>query len=163
MRMTGAVLVAMLTAGRLWAQGGPPPPPPGEGPGGAGGEQWQKRAQLMRTLAIADALELDDAATLKLRTRLMHFEEKRAPIQREMLEETVLLRRAAKGDTTAFAQVDGAIQKVLALRAQLEQLDRDLFTELSAGLPPQKKARLALAMARLPQQMREMAREKGRR
>ena len=160
MKMTRTALLAVLMAGNLWAQEGPPPP--GEGPGPAG-EQWQKRAQLMRTLAIADALELDDAATLKLRTRLTAFEEKRAPVQREMMEQTVLLRRAARGDTTAFAQVDGAIQKVLALRAQLEQLDRGLFNELSAGLPPQKKARLALAMARLPQQVREMAREKGRR
>src|SRR5208283_2021170 len=130
MKKRGMVLLALLAAGRLWAQGGPPPPRPGEGPGPAG-EQWQKRAQLMRTLAIADALELDDAATLKLRTRLSHFEEKRAPIHRELMEQTVVLRRAAKGDTTAFAQVDGAIQKVLALRAQLEQLDRDLFAELS--------------------------------
>ncbi len=162
MKTMRAALLAVLVAGKLWAQEGPPPSPPGDGPGPAG-EQWQKRTQLMRTLAIADALELDDAATLKLRSRLAAFEEKRAPVQREMMEQTVVLRRAAKGDTTAFAQVDGAIQKVLALRAQLEQLDRGLFNELSAGLPPQKKARLALAMARLPQQVREMAREKGRR
>jgi hypothetical protein len=117
----------------------------------------------MRTLAIADALELDDAATLKLRDRLAKFEEQRAPIQSQLFEQTLVLRRAAKGDTTAYAQVDGAIQKVLALRGQIEQMDRDLFAELSAGLPPQKKARLALAMARLPQQMREMAQEKGHR
>ncbi len=162
MKTMRAALLAVLLAGKLWAQQGPPPPPPGEGTGPAG-ENWQKRAQLMRTLAIADALELDDAATLKLRSRLTSFEEKRAPLQREMMEQTVVLRRAAKGDTTAFAQVDGAIQKVLALRTQLETLDRGLFSELSAGLPPQKKARLALAMARLPQQVREMAREKGRR
>ena len=45
---------------------------------------------------------------------------------------------------------------------QIEQVDRDLFTELSTGLPPQKKAQLALVMARLPMQLREMARGKGR-
>jgi len=162
MKHRGSMWVALLLAGRLWAQGGgPPPPPPGERPEPS--VEWQKRAQLMRMLAIADALELDDAATLKLRTRLQQFEAKRAPVHHEMMEQTIVLRRAAKGDTTAFAQVDAAIQKALALRAQLEQMDRDLFTELSAGLPPQKKARLALAMARLPQQMREMAQEKGHR
>ena len=84
-------------------------------------------------------------------------------LQRQLFEQTVVLRRAAKGDTTAFAQVDGAIQKVLTLRAQLEARDRDLFAELSAGLSPAKKARLALAMAHLPQQMREMAQERTRR
>ena len=160
MRMNGAVLAALLAAASAGAQDGGSRP---DELGGPGSEQWQKRARLMRTLAIADALELDDAATLKLRDRLNRFEDKRAPIQRQLFEETVVLRRAAKGDTTAFAQVDGAIQKVLALRAQLEQMDRDLFTELSTGLSPQKKARLALAMARLPQQMREMAQERGHR
>jgi hypothetical protein len=160
MKWTGAVLVAVLAAGSGWAQDGGPRP--GDGPG-PGGEQWPKRARLMRTLAIADALELDDAATLKLRDRLARFEDRRAPIQSQLLEQTVVLRRAARGDATAFAQVDGAIQKVLSLRSQLDQLDRELFTELSAGLSPQKKARLALAMARLPQQMREMAQDKGHR
>ncbi len=160
MNWKGAVLAAVLASGSAWAQDGGGPPEDGHGPGS---EQWQKRARLMRTLSIADALELDDAATLKLRDRLARFEERRAPLQHQLFDQTVVLRRAAKGDTTAFAQVDGAIQKVLALRAQLEQLDRELFAELAAGLSPPKKARLALAMARLPQQMREMAQDKGRR
>jgi hypothetical protein len=161
MKWTGAVLVALLASAGAFAQdAGGPHSEMGPGPNG---EQWQKRSRLMRTLAIADALELDDAATLKLRDRLTRFEEKRAPLHSQLMEQTVVLRRAAKGDTTAYAQVDSAIQRVLALRGQLEQLDRDLFTELSTGLTPQKKARLALAMARLPQQMREMAQEKGRR
>jgi hypothetical protein len=160
MKWTGAVVVALLASAGALAQDAGPHSEMGPGPSG---EQWQKRARLMRMLAIADALELDDAATLKLRDRLARFEEKRAPIQRQLLEQTVVLRRAAKSDTTAYAQVDGAIQKVLTLRAQLEQLDRELFTELSAGLSPQKKAALALAMARLPQQMREMAQDKGHR
>ena len=160
MKWTVAVLVAVLASASAFAQDAGPQSDIGPGPNG---EQWQKRARLMRTLAIADALELDDSATLKLRDHLARFEERRAPIQQQLMEQTVVLRRAAKGDTTAYAQVDGAIQKVLSLRGQLEQLDRELFTELSAGLTPQKKARLALAMARLPQQMREMAQDKGRR
>jgi hypothetical protein len=151
-----AVLAAVLLATAARAQDAGPGPGPSS-------EQWQKRAQLMRTFAIAEALDLDDAATLKLRDRLARFQETRAPLQAQLMEQTVVLRRAAKGDTTAYAQVDGAIQKVLTLRGQLEQLDRQLFSELSAGLAPQKKARLALAMARLPQQMREMAQDKGHR
>jgi hypothetical protein len=160
MKWMGAMLATLLFAASAFAQDAGPHP--GMGPEGSG-EQWQRRARLMRTLAIADALELDDAATLKLRDRLARFEATRGPLQAQLIEQTVVLRRAAKGDTTAFAQVDGAIQKVLALRGQLEQLDRQLFTELSTGLTPQKKARLALAMARLPQQMREMAQDKGHR
>jgi len=160
MKWMGAMLATVLLGSSALAQDAGSYSGTGPGPSG---EQWQKRARLMRTLAIADALELDDTATLKLRDRLARFEETRGPIQTQLLEQTVVLRRAAKGDTTAFAQVDGAIQKVLALRGQLEQLDRQLFAELSVGLTPQKKARLALAMARLPQQMREMAQDKGHR
>jgi hypothetical protein len=161
MKWMGAALAVALAAGTALAQDGGGPHP-GEGPGG-GSEQWQKRSRLMRTLAIADALELDDAATLKLRDRLQRFEDRRAPVQHQLMEQTVVLRRAAKGDTTAFAQVDAAIQKVLTLRAQLEALDRELFAELATGLTPQKKARLALALARLPQQVREMAQDNHRR
>ena len=157
MRATAALLV-VLAAGSGWTQGAAPgnePPGPGE--------QWHKRAQMMRTLAIADALGLDDAGTVKLRSQLAKFDDRRAPLVQQLVEQTQILRRAAKGDTTAFAQVDGAIQKVLQLRGQIEQVDRDLFAELSVGLGPQKKAQLALAMARLPQQMREMARGEPRR
>jgi hypothetical protein len=160
MKTTTAALVALLVAGSAWAQG----PGPGPGPDNpAGAEQWQKRARLMRTLAIADALGLDDAGTLRLNAQLAQYEDRRHPLQQQLFAESQTLRRAARGDTTAFGQVDGAIQKILALKTQLDQLDRSLFSELSAGLPPQKKAALALAMARLPEQMREMARGKGRR
>jgi hypothetical protein len=157
MKTTAAVVAAVLLMGDAWAQA---PAAPGDGSDGPG-EQFQKRARMMRTLAIADALGLDDASALKLREQLGRFEERRAPLQAQLVEQTLVLRRAAKGDTTAFAQVDGAITKILALKGQVEQIDRELFAELSAGLTPQKKARLALAMARLPQQVREMAQGKA--
>jgi hypothetical protein len=158
MKTTTAAVVLLLMVGGAWAQAPGPTP---DNPGAA--EQWQKRARLMRTLAIADALGLDDAGTLRLNAQLASYEERRQPLQQQLFAESQTLRRAARGDTTALGQVDGAIQKIFALKAQLEQLDRALFTELSAGLTPQKKAALALAMARLPEQMREMARGKGRR
>lgn len=160
MKKTVVILAVILATG-AWAQGKGPGPGPG-GDDGAPPEQWHKRAQMMATLAIADALGLDDAGTVKLRSQLAKFEERRAPLRQQLMDQSQILRRAAKGDTTAFGQVDGAIQKIIALRGQIEQVDRDLFTELSTGLPPQKKAELALVMARLPMQLREMARGKGR-
>ena len=163
MKKMVAVLAVILATG-AWAQG--KGPGPGPGPGGDDGappEQWHKRAQMMATLAIADALGLDDAGTVRLRSQLAKFEDRRGPLRQQLIDQSQILRRAAKGDTTAFGQVDGAIQKIIALRGQIEQVDRDLFTELSTGLPPQKKAQLALVMARLPMQLREMARGKGRR
>lgn len=157
MKTWTAMLAAVLVAG---AARGQTPPPPAEA-ADVTGEAWQKRSVMMLTLTLSEALGLDDAATLKLRGQLARFEERRAPLRRALIEQTQLLQRAAKGDTTAFAQVDGAIQKVLSLKTQLDQSDRDLFAELSAGLPPQKKAQLALVMARAHQRLREMAHAKG--
>ena len=113
-------------------------------------EQMDQRAQMMVTLQLAEALELDDAATLKLRQTVAQWDAQRAPLRQQMSDQAQVLRRAAKGDTTAYGQVDGAIQKIIDLRAQMHQVDQKVFQQLSQGLPPQKKAKLALAMARMP-------------
>jgi len=112
--------------------------------------QMDSRAQMMMTLQLAEALELDDAATLKLRQTIAQWDAQRAPLRQQMFDQAQVLRRAAKGDTTAYGQVDQAIQKVISLRSQIHQVDQQMFQQLSQGLPPQKKAKLALAIARMP-------------
>ncbi len=119
-------------------------------------EQLDQRVQMMVTLQLADALELDDAATLKLRQTVAQWEAQRAPLRQQMFDLAQVLRRAAKGDTTAYGQVDQAIQKIIALRNQMHQIDQTMFQQLSQGLPPQKKAKLALAIARMGGTMRGM-------
>src|SRR5215468_2709689 len=119
-------------------------------------EQMDQRAQMMVTLQLAEALELDDAATLKLRQTVAQWDSQRAPLRQQMSDQAQVLRRAAKGDTTAYGQVDSAIQKIIDLRAQMHQVDQQMFQQLSQGLPPQKKARLALAIARFRETTRGM-------
>lgn len=111
-------------------------------------EQMDQRGQMMLTLQISEALQMDDAATLKLRQTIAQWDAQRSPIRQQMLDQAQVLRRAAKGDTTAFGQVDSAIQKILDLRTQLHAVDQKLFQQLSQGQPPQKKAKLALTLAR---------------
>jgi len=118
--------------------------------------QMDSRAQMMMTLQLAEALELDDAATLKLRQTIAQWDAQRAPLRQQMFDQAQVLRRAAKGDTTAYGQVDQAIQKVITLRTQIHQVDQQMFQQLSQGLPPQKKARLALAIARFKETTRGM-------
>src|SRR5215813_7732421 len=101
--------------------------------------QMDSRAQMMMTLQLAEALELDDAATLKLRQSIAQWDAQRAPLRQQMFDQAQVLRRAAKGDTTAYGQVDQA-----------------MFQQLSQGLPPQKKAKLALAIARFKETSRGM-------
>ena len=119
-------------------------------------EQMDQRAQMMVTLQLAEALELDDAATLKLRQTVAQWDALRAPLREQRFDLAQVLRRAAKGDTTAYGQVDQAIQKIIDLRAQMHQIDQKLFQQLSQGLTPQKKAKLALAIARMPGAKRMM-------
>jgi hypothetical protein len=117
-----------------------------------------QRAQLMVTLQLAEALELDDAATLKLKQTVAQWDAQRAPIRQQIFDLAQVLRRAAKGDTTAYGQVDGSIQKIIELRSQMQQIDQRMFQQLSQGLPPQKKAKLALAIAKMPGTIRGLMR-----
>ena len=121
-------------------------------------EEFGQRAQMMMTLQIAEALELDDPATLKLRQTIAQWDAQRAPLRQQMFDLAQVLRRAAKGDTTAYGQVDQSIQKIIDLRSQMHQIDQKMFQQLSQGLTPQKKAKLALAIARMPGTMRGMMR-----
>src|SRR5678816_4033616 len=90
-------------------------------------EQMDQRRQMMVTLQLAEALELDDAGTLKLRQTVAQWDAQRAPLREQMFDLAQVLRRAAKGDTTAYGQVDQAIQKIIDLRAQMHQIDQKLF------------------------------------
>jgi hypothetical protein len=72
------------------------------------------------------------------------------------------LRRAVDGDLQAQAQVDAATQKILDTRAQLSQLDREMYATLAQGRPPQQKARLALFLAHFREDIRVMRPPGGR-
>ncbi|HEY1332666.1 MAG TPA: hypothetical protein VGF31_00335, partial [Myxococcaceae bacterium] len=59
--------------------------------------QLDSQAQMMMTLQLAEALELDDAATLKLRQSIAQWDAQRAPLRQQMFDQAQVLRRAAKG------------------------------------------------------------------
>jgi len=151
---TWMVLGVLAVAGAAQAAGNKKGADPAADEARAG--QLDSRAQMMMTLQLSEALELDDAATLKLRQTIAQWDAQRAPLRQQMFDQAQVLRRAAKGDTTAYGQVDQAIQKVITLRTQIHQVDQQMFQQLSQGLPPQKKARLALAIARFKETTRGM-------
>jgi hypothetical protein len=72
------------------------------------------------------------------------------------------VKAAADGDQAALAQVDANIQKVLDGRAQLAAMDKEMFVFLSKDLTPQKKAKLALVLAKM-HELRGGGLKKGRR
>jgi hypothetical protein len=111
-------------------------------------ERQERRHRTMRVLGLAEELELDTAQALRLDETLRKFDERRRPLREQVRESARILRSAAEGDAAAASQVDAAAQRAFDARAQLAALDRELFQALSKDLPPQKKARLALFLAR---------------
>lgn len=146
-------------------------PPPGQGAGPRWAEKGERREErmeqrgermhLMLVLAISEALELTDAEALKMSDKLKGIEEKRRPLRQAMGEAMKSLRDASEGDQAALGQVDANVAKVLEGRAQMAAMDKELFAQLAQGLTPQKRAKLALVLARVGHEFK--GGKKGRR
>jgi ATP-dependent Lon protease len=108
----------------------------------------EKQMRIARVVGLSEELELDSAQALKLDESLRKFDERRRPLMQQVRESAQILERASDGDNTALSQVEQAAQRAFDARAQLAALDREMFQSLSKDLPPQKRAKLALFMAR---------------
>lgn len=145
--------------------------PPGGKPGKWGGdpekqqekmEERETRTRMLFVLTVAEALELSEAEALKLSEKVKGIEEKRRPMREAMFTAMRQVKAAADGDAAALAQVDANIQKVLDGRAQMAAMDKEMFSYLAKDLTPQKKAKLALVLAKL-HELRGGGMKKGRR
>jgi hypothetical protein len=125
-------------------------------------EERAKQARMLLVVAVAEALELNEAQALKLSEKIKVMDEKRRPVREAMHQAMRQVKAAADGDASALASVDANIQKVLEGRAQMAQLDKELFATLAEGQSPQKKAKLALVLARVGDEMRRVRGNKGR-
>lgn len=127
-------------------------PGPGAGPRGKNGppnpEFAQKRMRVARSIGLAEVLDLDSAQALKLDEQLAKVDQRRFALRQQIRDSHQLLRRAAQGEKVAPADVDGAIQKALEARAQLQAVDRETLSIVTQGLTPEKKARAVLFLAR---------------
>ncbi|MDP2269411.1 MAG: hypothetical protein Q8N23_25040 [Archangium sp.] len=166
--MKTKLMLPVVLCGALVAFAAPPPGGKGgPGQGKWGGEDREERmesrereARLMYVVAISEALELNEAEALKLSEKLRVIEEKRRPLRQAMGEAMRSLKDAADNDAAALPQVDANVQKVLDGRAQMAAMDKELFSSLAQGYPPQKRAKLALVLARLNHEMKGF--KKGR-
>ncbi|MBN8226790.1 hypothetical protein JYK02_04625 [Corallococcus macrosporus] len=123
-----------------------PQPPGGRDPDRMA--RAEQRQRLRQVLELADTLELDSAQALKMDETLRRFEDRRRPLREQVRESARILHQAARGDSAALGQVDAAAQKAFDARAQIAALDRELYQALAKDLSPQKRARLAMLMAR---------------
>jgi hypothetical protein len=130
----------------------PPAPLPWQGGApaadGTRRDERQRRMRLERALGLAEALDLDEQGALRLRAVLARHDERRAPVERDVMEAVRTLRAAAAGQGVGAPQVDAAIQRLHDGRERLARLDVELLAELTSGVTPDRKARAALFLAR---------------
>lgn len=150
-----ALLAALTLAPAAFAQ--PQGGPPSQAELERMQQRFERKARLVRLLAITDALNLSDQAALQLDQLMAKYDVRRRPLQRQIMDGVQVLRRAARGDATAYGEVDSTLQKMVQARTQLHAIDFQMFQEIAKGLSPQQRAKLALAMARLPAEMRALA------
>jgi hypothetical protein len=113
--------------------------------------------RLARAVGLAEALDLDEAAALRIRDVLVRHDAQRAPLQEQVRAAVMVLRDAARGDSAAAAQVDQALQRARDGRARLQQLDAQLLDEITKGLAPEKKAKAAIFLATFRQRAQRFA------
>ena len=156
-----ALLVLPLAAlAQAPGAGQGPGPGPGAGPGRGMGPgkmgqgrgdpaRMERRMRLVRTLGLAEALDLDEAQALKLGQAVAKFDDRRLAAHKQMQEAHQVLRRAASGEKVSAADVDQAIKRGLDARAQMDAIDRDVVNVVTKDLSPEKRARAVLFLARL--------------
>ncbi|MGC4000512.1 MAG: anti-sigma factor [Anaeromyxobacter sp.] len=149
--MRSFLIALMLCPLAALAQGQPPQAPapkPGDAPTARlhqkDPEQAEKRMRLARTLGLAEALDLDTAQALKMGDTLEKYDARRKAVRQQAAEARDALRRAARGEKAAPADVDNAIKSLLAARDQLTAIDKEMLGAITKDLTPEKKARAAL-------------------
>jgi Spy/CpxP family protein refolding chaperone len=122
-------------------------------------EEMEKRMRLMMVVGIAENLNLSETDAIRLADKIKVFEDQRKPLREQMHDSMKVLRAAADGDQAALGKVDQATATVFDTRAQLAAVDKQMFLTVSKDLTPQKRAQLAVFLAKFMQHAQGMKHE----
>jgi Spy/CpxP family protein refolding chaperone len=111
-------------------------------------EDMEKRMRMMLVVGIAEALNLNETDAIRLADKIKVFDDKRKPLREQMHDSMKVLKAAADGDQAALGKVDQATTTLLDLRQQMAAVDKEMFIGVSKDLTPQKRAQLALFLAK---------------
>jgi Spy/CpxP family protein refolding chaperone len=106
-----------------------------------------KRLRLARSLGLAVALDLEEDQAGQMRALMAKYDARCRPLRRRHLEASRLVRRIAHGERATASVTDAAVREALDLEAQIGQVHREMFEELSSGLSPRQRARAAVFFA----------------
>lgn len=119
-------------------------------------EEREKRMRMMLVVGVAEALSLSEAEAIRLADKMKTFDDKRRPLREQMFEAMRVVKAAADGDAAALGKVDQATTALLDLRQQMAAVDKEMFLGVSKDLTPQKKAQLALFLAKFHHERKGM-------
>jgi hypothetical protein len=103
-----------------------------------------KRMRMVRTIGLAEALDLSEAEALKARDAMSKFDDRRVALGKQMREVGDTLRKAARGDAAAQKGVDEALKRQRDLRGQAQALSDEMFQAVTRDFTPERKAKAAL-------------------
>jgi DNA repair exonuclease SbcCD ATPase subunit len=108
-----------------------------------------RRIRVMALVDLAENLGLAEAEALQLWERLKPFEARRTKAMQELVEASARLELAAAGDKAAIAEVEAQVTRLAEAKVALLTIDREVYANLAAKAPPEKRAKLALVINRL--------------
>jgi hypothetical protein len=145
------VTAVVLAANRESEHAGPPP--------GA----FARQTRMKQVIGLSEALELSEADALRMAQVIRSIQERRRPLQEQVAEAARIIKRASDGEPDALARVDTALQQMYAARAQLADLNKEMFATLSQGLSAQQRAKMAVYFAKFQMQLRDAQIRRARR
>ncbi len=119
-----------------------------DGKGAERREEFQKRMRLMLVVGIAEHLNMSEGEAIRLADKMKVFDDRRKPLREQMGESMKTLKAAADGDQASLGKVDQVTMSLLDTRAQMAAIDKEMFITVSKDLTPQKRAQLALFLAK---------------
>lgn len=122
----------------------------------------EKKIRLFRLMELTDALELSEPDAVRINEAMGRFDDRRRPLQKELGEQMKLIRRAADGDPEALRGLDAATARAFDLRAQVAQVNRELFQTVGKDLQPQKRARFALFLGQFDRKVQKLVKDARR-
>jgi hypothetical protein len=122
-----------------------------------------RQIRMKQVIGLSEALELSEADALRMAQVIRSFQERRRPFQEQVSEAARTIKRAADGEPDALARVDMAVQQMYAGRAQLVELNKEMFSTLGQGLTAQQRAKMAVYFAKFHMQLRDAQIRRARR
>jgi len=116
---------------------------------------FAKSLRMKQVIGLAEALELSEADALRMAQIIRGIQERRRPFQEQVAEAARMIKRAADGEPDALSRVDAAVQQMYAARAQLAELNKEMFITLGQGLSAQQRAKMAVFFAKFNMRLRE--------